>query len=171
MRSLLPPTLRDQLWQTEGIARIDHTFSVDKPPDVAQAMFVRDIAPELARDRDFQVTRERPGALIFSDGAPHDSDEASSEVEESAQQREDLGSVDAPVGGALSNALTQNINASLIPDDLPGLLARHIHVDFTAAAGGTSVRVHGHLERDVCHGLELLGTPQHWPEIADQPHD
>jgi hypothetical protein len=32
-------------------------------------MFVRDIAPELAKDRDFQITRERPGQLIFSDGA------------------------------------------------------------------------------------------------------
>jgi hypothetical protein len=144
---------------------------VDEPPDVAQAMFVRDIAPELARDRDFQVTRERPGELIFSDGAPPGSDEEGSEIDESAQQEEDLASVDARMGGDLIGPLTQNINASVVGDDLPGLLARHIHVDFTAAASGTSVRVHGHLERDVCHGLTLLGTPQHWPEIADQPHD
>ena len=48
------------------MARIDHSFSVDKPPDVAQAMFVRDIAPELAKDRDFEIASEGPGQLIFS---------------------------------------------------------------------------------------------------------
>jgi hypothetical protein len=37
-------------------------------------MFVRDIAPELARDRDFEISRERPGQLIFGDGAAPGSD-------------------------------------------------------------------------------------------------
>ncbi len=134
-------------------------------------MFVRDIAPELARDRDFQVVRERPGQLVFSDGVPPDPIEAGSELEESSGQKEDLGSMNAPAGGDPSDPLMRNINARLVPDDVPRLLPRHMHVDFSAAGSGTSVRVHGHLERDVCHGLKLLGTPQHWPETADQPHD
>ena len=145
---------------------------MDKAPAVAQAMFVRDIAPELASDRDFQITAERPGELIFSDGVPPGSDEAGTEFEESAEQKEDLGRVDAPAGGDPNNPVLQEINAAaLAPEDLPRLLRRHIHIDFTAEGSGTSVRVHGHVERDVCHGLKLLGTPQHWPEIADRPHD
>jgi hypothetical protein len=153
------------------MARIDHSFSVERPPDVAQAMFVRDIAPELARDRDFEIVRERPGQLVFSDGVAAGSDLESAEIEESTQEREDLGTVDAPVGGSPADPRLRNLNARFVADDLPSLLARHIHVEFTPEATGTRVRVHGHLERDVCHALELLGTPRHWPETADQPHD
>lgn len=149
------------------MARIDHSFSIDKPPHVAQAMFLADIAPELAKDRDFQVTRERPGQLIFSDGSPGS---GIGELEES-EEEQGAGTADAALGPNPSGPRAQNLNARLVADDLPGLLARHIHVDFSAEGTGTRVRVHGHLERDVCHGLKLLGTPQHWPENADQPHD
>jgi hypothetical protein len=154
-----------------ALARIDHSFSIDKPPELAQAMFVRDIAPELAQDRDFQITRERPGQLVFSDGEPSGSEVVDPGLGGSTQEREDSEASDAPLGGGARNLFMQNVNARSAPDDLPGLFARHVHVDFTPEGAGTRVRLHGHLERDVCHGLKLLGTPQHWPEIADQPHD
>lgn len=134
-------------------------------------MFVRDIAPELARDRDFQAVGERPGQLIYSDGAPPALGQEGSGSQDDAEQEEDLASLDAPVGVEPSGPMIQNIGGSLVADDLPELLARHIHVDFSAEGAGTSVHVHGHVERDVCHGLELLGTPRHWPETADEPHD
>jgi hypothetical protein len=148
------------------MARIDHSFSIEKPPDVAQAMFVRDIAPELARDRDFQIARERSGQLILSDGAaPHADMEAPLEGE--PQGREDPW-IATDAAGVPSE---RYVRRGTVTHDLPGLFARHIHVDFSPRGSGTLVRVHGHLERDVCHALELLGTPQHWPEIADRPHD
>jgi hypothetical protein len=148
------------------MAKIDHTFSIDKPPDAAQAMFLRDIAPDLARDRDFQIARERPGQLIFSDGVVPQSDMGSSLEEEPPLQEDPWIPTDA--AGVPSDPF---VRRATVTDDLPELFARHIHVDFSPDGTGTSVRVHGHLERNVCHGLELLGTPQHWPEIADRPHD
>jgi hypothetical protein len=148
------------------MARIDYSFSIDKPPDVAQAMFVRDIAPELARDRDFQIARERPGHLIFSDGAvPRVDMEAPLEGE--PEPREDPW-LPTDAAGVASDPYVER---ETVTDDLPEMLPRHIHVDFSTEGTGTLVRVHGHIERDVCHALELLGTPQHWPEIADRPHD
>ena len=133
-------------------------------------MFVRDIAPELARDRDFEIVRERPGQLVFSDGVAPGSD-VEGDLEESSQEREDRGSEDAPIPGNPTVGLGVPLNASLVPDDLPALFARHIRVDFSPEGNGTLVHVDGHLERDVRHGLDLLGTPQHWPETADQRHD
>jgi hypothetical protein len=145
------------------MTRIDHSFSIDKPAAEAQAMFVRDIAPELARDRDFEVVRERPGELIFSDGVPADSGQLEQDLEEPMEDRRDpVAEVSAP---------GWRFNAFLGPDNLAGVLPRHICVEFTDDGAGTRVRVHGHVERDVCHALEELGTPQHWPETADLPHD
>jgi hypothetical protein len=149
--------------------RLDHSFRMDKPPDVAQTMFIRDIAPEMARDRGFLETRERPGELVFSDGAAPGRD-VGGEIEESTEERIDLGTPDAPLGGDLSDPGSQTMNAWFGADDLPDLLARHIHVEFTADGTGTQVRVRGHVERDIGHALERLGTPQHWPETADLPH-
>jgi hypothetical protein len=123
-------------------------------------MFVRDIAPELARDRDFKIAHERPGQLIFSDGFGPGSG-VDPKFEESSQKWEDPARPNAAFGGGVMQ----------ISEDLPAMFPRHIQVDFSAEVTGTRVRVHGHVERDVRHGLELLGTPQHWPEIADQPHD
>jgi hypothetical protein len=148
------------------MARIDHSFSIEKPPDVAQAMFVRDIAPELARARDFQIAEERPGQLIFSDGAAPRVD-AESAVEGEPQGPEDPWMA-TDAAGVPSD---RYVRRGTVSHDLPGLFARHIHVDFGPQGSGTLVRVHGRLEHDVCRALELLGTPQHWPEIADRPHD
>ncbi len=157
-----------RLCQTFEIARINHSFTIDKPAELAQAMFVRDIAPELAKDRDFQIAHERPGQLVFSDGIVASSDEASV-LEEGTHDEEPwtrLQSLRTPRAGRFLLSLDRGGG-----EDLAGVLPRHIKVDFTPEGTGTCVHVHGHVEHDVCHGLELLGTPRHWPEIADQPHD
>jgi hypothetical protein len=145
------------LWKTAEIARLDHTFSIDKPPEVAQAMFVRDIAPELAKDRGFQIAREDPGRLVFSDGTVPSA--ALDTLLEGAAQGHDEPWNEPSRSEARAG------------DNLAEVLPRHIRVDFTPEGSGTSVHVHGHVEHDVRHGLELLGTPQHWPEIAGRPHD
>lgn len=145
------------------MARIDRSFSLDRPPEQAQAMFVRDIAPELARDRDFGIVRERPGELIFSQRAAADSLQLEEDLEEPVEEHRDA-IADAGAPGWRFNAFHG-------ADDLAGALPRHIRVEFTGEGTGTRVHVHGHVERDVCHALEKLGTPQHWPETADLPHD
>jgi hypothetical protein len=137
-------------------------------------MFVRDIAPELARDRGFQIVRERRGQLVFADGATPGAD-LDSLVEGDAEAREEPWNepnLNEELGARISTRTPALLRAqSMAGEDLPQLLPRHIRVDFSAEGSGTSVHVHGHVERDVRHGLELLGTPQHWPEIADRPHD
>jgi hypothetical protein len=157
-----------RLCQTAEIARVNHSFTIDKPAEVAQAMFVRDIAPELARDRDFQIAHERPGQLIFSDGIVAAGDEASV-LEEGTHDEEPWARL--PLVGRVGPARFLQRFGLASGDELTEVLPRHIKVDFTPESTGTSVHVHGHVEHDVCHGLELLGTPRHWPEIADQPHD
>jgi hypothetical protein len=156
------------LCQTSAIARIDHSFTIEQPAELAQAMFVRDIAPELARDRDFQIAHERPGQLVFSDGIATAGDEESVLGEDT--QGEEPWARLAPVGRVGPARFLQNFGLGGA-DELAEILPRHIKVDFTPDGAGTRVHVHGHVEHDVCHGLELLGTPRHWPEIADQPHD
>lgn len=110
------------------------------PPDQAQTMFVNDLAPELAKYRDFSITHERPGEVVFSDA-----------VKEQDSDVYLRGSAGFYEGNEL--------------------LARHIHVEFVAEAGGTLVTLRGHAEKNICDAIDRLGTPDHWPEIANRPHD
>jgi len=163
------------------MARIDHSFQMTQAPADAQALFVRDIAPEMARDRGFLIARESPGELLFSDGvAPgRGVDEASVEDTEAPVEPEDVTAapgLDAALqgGGGGAAPLGFSLRASggsAVEDDLPFLFSRHVHVDFTAEGEGTQVRIHGHLERGIAHALERLGAPGQWPETADLPHD
>lgn len=137
-------------------------------------MFVRDIAPELARDRGFQIVRERRGQLVFADGATPGAD-LDSLVEGDAEARDEPWN-EPNLNEGLGARVPMRPQSLLLAesradDNLAALLPRHIRVDFSAEGSGTSVHVHGHVEHDVRHGLELLGTPRHWPEIADRPHD
>jgi uncharacterized protein YndB with AHSA1/START domain len=109
------------------------------PPDKAEEMFVRDLAPELAKDRGFHITHEQPGHLVFSD-VPVESP----------------GGLDTPRGASVEEI---------------DLFARHIRVEFTPEGTGTFVKLHGHAEKDIRDAIDKLGTPDHWPEIADRPHD
>jgi hypothetical protein len=121
------------------VARVEKTFVMQVPPEKAEDMFVRDLAPELAKDRGFHITREQPGRLVFSD-VPIESTQ----------------SLDLRYGASLEEL---------------DLLARHIRVEFTPEGAGTQVRLHGHAEKDIRDAIDKLGTPNHWPEIADLPHD
>ncbi len=163
------------------MARIDYSFSMEKPPEVAQSLFVRDIAPELAKDRDFEIRRESPGELIFSDGAAPGRD-AHPDFDAPPQEQEDRGSAHFPLGRDVADEGTAsrpsgielrgpNLDASLVSEGLDAVFARHIHIEFKAEGASTVVRIHGHLERDLQHALERLGTPDHWPATADLPHD
>lgn len=109
------------------------------PPQTAEDMFVRDLAPELAKDRGFHITHEKPGCVVFSD-VPIDNPDPID-----FRRGSDLEEID--------------------------LLARHIRVEFTPDGSGTRVRMHGHAEKDIRDAIDKLGTPNHWPEIADLPHD
>jgi len=108
------------------------------PPEKAEEMFVRDLAPELAKDRGFHITREDPGHLVFSD-VP----------------------LETPGLDLRRGAAVEEID----------LIARHIRVEFTPEGSGTLVKLHGHAEKDIRDAIDKLGTPNHWPEIADRPHD
>jgi hypothetical protein len=121
------------------VASVEKTFLMPVPPGKAENMFVRDLAPELARDRGFHITHEQPGRLVFSD-VPTESPYG----------------LDIRDGSALEEI---------------DLFARHIRVEFTPAGTGTRVRLHGHAERDIRDAIDKLGTPNHWPEIGDRPHD
>jgi len=50
-------------------------------------------------------------------------------------------------------------------------LARRITVGFGAEATGTHVSITGHAEREIRDAIDKLGTPGHWPETANDPHD
>ena len=53
---------------TLRVAKIDHTFSMAETAELAQAMFVRDIGPELHRAGEFVLCKEEAGRLVYSDG-------------------------------------------------------------------------------------------------------
>jgi len=62
---------------TRGVARVNASFTMDLPPDQAQAMFVRDLLPDLHNDGGFVLYEERPGRLELSKGVVEDSPTAS----------------------------------------------------------------------------------------------
>jgi hypothetical protein len=123
-----------RLCQTPEIARIDHSFTIDKPAELAQAMFVRDIAPELAKDRDFQIAHERPGQLVFSDGIATAGDEASV-LEEGTHDEEPWARL--PLVGRVGPARFLQRFGLAGGDELTEVLPRHIKVDFTPEGPGT----------------------------------
>ena len=146
---------------------------MDKPPDLAQAMFARDIAPELAKDREFLIESAHPGEILFTDGSAPGRN-VDPDLDDTSHERADIEMADTPgpaVGPDGDDAIAQRTTARADVGRLSDAFARHIRVEFSPVGAGTQVRVHGHVERDVCHALERLGTPQHWPEIADLPHD
>ena len=50
------------------MSKVKHTFVATDSPEVLQAMFLRDIRPELHRQGRFVLTKETPGCLKLSDG-------------------------------------------------------------------------------------------------------
>jgi uncharacterized protein YndB with AHSA1/START domain len=125
------------------MARVKRTFEMQVAPETAQAMFVRDITPDMHRVRGFVLVHEEPGHLVYSDDLPDPIDTIGAQ-----DQRLDA----LPyLAGPLSRG-------------------RHVRVAFTSTTTGTSVEISGHAERDLHDALERLGTPGHWPETAGEPH-
>ncbi|HEX4564957.1 MAG TPA: hypothetical protein VH115_10915 [Solirubrobacteraceae bacterium] len=158
------------------MAHIDHSFRMSGAPDAAQALFMRDITPELARDAFFHVITEEPGELVFDDALSPDEDAPDVDAERGAGtlgDEEELS--DEPKAARLWLGGSWRVagrSAGLAPIGLgQDLLARHLRAEFTPRDGATVVRLHGHVRRNLRDALQLLGTAGHWPETADQPHD
>jgi hypothetical protein len=166
------------------MAHIDHNFLMKGDPAAAQEQFLSDLLPELAKDGMFHLVHEQPGEAVFSDALELDAgreDEAAAMRGERARgDEEELGDGPPASGGVLGGPVrgTPTGGAGTYWGSLPvsrsggdTLLARHLHVEFSAAADGTAVRIHGHARKVLRDALELLGTAGHWPETAGLPHD
>ena len=152
------------------MAHIDHSFQMAQDPAAAQSLFERDVVPELASKADFHVVREHPGRLVFDDALTEEDADATEERPGLGDEEE---LTDAPpvATDIVADALLNRATSPRAINPGEDLLARHLHVDFSADDSGTLVRVHGHVRRNLRAALELLGTAGHWPEIADRPHD
>jgi hypothetical protein len=123
------------------VGRIRHTFTMRQEPGDAQAMFVRDIAPDLHRLRGFTLYKNEPGELAFGDGR----DLVAYNIGERG------GAVMGP--SRLMRRLTE----------------RRVRASFDAVPEGTLVTLRGGAEGDVCKALALLGQSGQWPEKAPSP--
>ncbi len=167
------------------MARISHSFTMGVAPAQAEAMFVRDIAPELHRDRGFSLERQAPGRLVFSDGVVDPGQVFDAEEAATEETDADARSADAPSLVADSEAPPTTKAATLRPSRganmpvaksrfygaLRRLTGRQINVDFEAEPTGTRVTLSGSAQRDIRDALSRLGQPGHWPATADEPHD
>ncbi|MGO9763832.1 MAG: hypothetical protein ACLP1Q_21480 [Solirubrobacteraceae bacterium] len=120
------------------MAKVDHTFLMQQPPEQAQAMFVDEIAPELHKKADLAMYKDEPGHVLFNDG-----------IVDPAEL----------VGGGRSNDTE-------LYSVLREVSGHHLHVDFEAEGSGTRVRIHGHVERKLRDGIDLFGEPGRWPETG-----
>jgi hypothetical protein len=163
------------------MAHIDHTFTMKGDPAAAQELFVSDLLPELAKDGMFHLVRERPGEVVFSDALELDTDrgeEAAAMRGERAGGDEEELSDDRPQAAGPRSGLRPADGAGTswgsLPINMSGgetLLARHLHVEFSAATDGTEVCIRGHARKVLRDALERLGTSGHWPETSGLPHD
>jgi hypothetical protein len=161
------------------MAKLAHSFTMDVPPEQAQAMFVRDLVPDLHKDGDMILSKERAGRLDFSYGPteganldllevadpdvvghPEENDEPAVRA---VEEREPFSFFPAGPG--------RIAGSGLMAGKLEGLGSPHIEVTFAAAPEGTLVTLKGHIERHVHDAILRLGTQGHWPEIANDPHD
>jgi hypothetical protein len=154
------------------VAHIEYSFRMDGDPIAAQALFMRDIAPELARGGSFHLVREHPGELVFDDALTEEDADAPAEQPRLGDEEELTDEPPAAgsfiIGEGSSAKFTAPRPLELLGEDL---LSRHLHVDFSAGDSGTVVRVHGRARRALGDALKRLGTTGHWPETADRPHD
>ena len=107
------------------------------PPEQAQAMFVDEIAHELNAKAELAMCSDEPGRVSFNDGVV------------------DIDTL--PIARSDDTELYTGLRE---------LTGHHLHVDFSADGAGTKVRMHGHVEHDVCGALERFGQPGEWPETG-----
>ncbi|MCW3033386.1 MAG: hypothetical protein QOK19_787 [Solirubrobacteraceae bacterium] len=163
------------------MARVNSSFTMGVPPERAQAMFVRDIVPDLHNDAGLALLEEHPGRLELAAGVVgarqgFDMVEATDpdvvghgeEDEEPDVTRARLGGPATifPVGGGRVGRKSAPVYSLL-----RRWTSRRLKVDFAPTADGTRVTLTGSAGRPLRDALARLGTPGHWPETADNPHD
>jgi hypothetical protein len=109
-------------------------------PARAQAMFVRDISPDLHKLRGFSLYKNEPGTLGFGD-------------------ERDLTAYSVGERGRGMPGVSPLMRR---------FAERRIRVEFTAEPTGTRVTLRGGAERDVRDALVRLGEPGQWPDTADR---
>lgn len=167
------------------MARVHNSFEVDLAPDRAQAMFVRDLVPDLRRDGRFSLYREQPGELRLSDAdfgaeGPGGGRWASFDFQalEEMTDPDEYEINDEEAGEpVLADVLRRGADAEAPAADghhhlgLELLASHRLRVRFVAEGSGTRVTIRGSAHEDVRNGLERLGSGGHWPETAAAPHD
>ena len=168
------------------MARVHNTFTVALPPEQAQALFVRDILPDLHRDGRFTLYREGPGELRFSDadlnvepsfarsvrgGVGLDLDDIADPDEFEAHDEEASEPVLADVLRRGTDAEAPTAEGGHAHPSVELLASHRLKVTFQPEGTATRVTIKGSAHHDVSQGLERLGTHGHWPETADRPHD
>jgi hypothetical protein len=163
------------------VARVNSSFTMSVAPEQAQAMFVRDIAPDLHKDAELTLLEERPGALEFepvsvSGAQAFDMVEAADpdvvgheeEDEEPAVTRAQSSSSSTIFPYGFGRAGRRNAPVYSL---LRRWTSRRLKVRFALGADGTLVTLTGSVERRLRDALGRLGTPGHWPATAGDPHD
>lgn len=151
------------------------------PPALAQSMFARDIVPDLHRDGGFSVLEDVDGRLGLVEG-PSDPNEVFDLGEAADPDLVGHGEEDEePAVRAAARAPTQSLFLRGGPEaerrEVPvyGFLrrfaSRGLSVTFAPAPEGALVTIEGSAGRAVRDGIARLGTPGHWPAMADAPHD
>ena len=126
------------------MAKVELSFMMPVSPDEALAMFVRDIVPELHSKGGLVLFRQEPRRLILS-----------------AVVRLVDG---APIYLGYARYRTGFLRRTPWGED-------HLRVDFAEDPIGTRVDMSGRVIHEIRDALKPLGTPNHWPETANQPHD
>ena len=164
------------------MARLRHSFRVSEPPQRAQDLFVRDILPNLYKGSFYRLAEEKPGLLVFSDGAVDVNrvfDPRRVAVGEETGRRR-LGEPAAPPPPPPRERPRPRMMGVVAPNvehrqpwlyaSLRGAVSRRIVVRFSAEEAATRVDLSGSAPRELRDALKRLGEPGQWPESADRPH-
>ena len=138
------------------MAKLDRAFEMQYPPEKAQELFVRDVAPAFGEAGQFVLDKQEPGELHFSEG----------DVGAGAASSEEpplFGTADLETRGVPARA--QEFSTGL-----SRAFAAHIKVEFTPEGDRTRVEIKGHAEHEIRDAIDRLGTPGHWPETVNDPH-
>jgi hypothetical protein len=167
--------------ETRCVARVNRSFTMNVAPEQAQAMFVRDLVPDLHRDAGLALLDERPGALEFEptsvtgaqafdmveavdpDVVGHEEDDEEPAV---TRAQSTSSSTIFPYGFGRTGRSNAPVYSLLRRWTSPRLKVR-----FAPGADGTLVTLTGSVERPVRDALGRLGSPGHWPGNAGDPHD
>jgi hypothetical protein len=158
------------------VAKIRASFAMDVPPARAQAMFERDIVPSLYRNSPYRLAGDRPGELVFSDGAVDFNRvfDPRRVVEGENPPRRRAANRPAPPPERPRPRL-MGVVAPNVEHRQPWLYAslrrassRKLVVRFEPAGeGGTRVSIEGKAERRLRDALSRLGSPGSWPEASE----